>query len=253
MRPIQIKKDKRVLRRILRLKKEAETSGEYRIARRLHAVALNMEGHTSGDISNILDVHRNNVRIWLQNWLKFDFEGILEGYRPGRTPNLSESDLETFEDIVESGPIAYGFDSGVWTSPMLAYVIEVEFGVAYSPRHVRRLLHDLGFSVQRPRRKLARADSKKQNRWKRYTFPDLKKSLVGRSRAPLRRRSYVPTRPDALPNLVTSRMPARNPDDGAAAHQESDRSGRHLLISLYIPLREGIQCRNISSVFGTTL
>jgi transposase len=47
--------------------------------------------------------------------------------------------------------------------------------VAYHPGHVRKLLHNLGFSVQRPRRVLARADARAQDRWHRRTNPSLKK------------------------------------------------------------------------------
>ncbi|MGD1101029.1 MAG: winged helix-turn-helix domain-containing protein, partial [Terriglobia bacterium] len=52
-------------------------------------------------------------------------------------------------DILDSGPVAYGLDTGIWTSPMIAWAIEEEFGVVYHPGHVRKLLHHLGFSVQR--------------------------------------------------------------------------------------------------------
>jgi len=45
---------------------------------------------------------------------------------------------------------------------MVAWVIEEEFGIQYHPGHVRRLLHRLGFSVQRPRRVLARASAYQQ-------------------------------------------------------------------------------------------
>jgi transposase len=33
---------------------------------------------------------------------------------------------------------------------MISWVIQAEFGVAYHPGHARKLLHGLGFSVQRP-------------------------------------------------------------------------------------------------------
>jgi hypothetical protein len=41
--------------------------------------------------------------------------------------------------------------------------------VRYHNHHVPRLLHWLGFSVQRPRKKLSKADSKKQERWCRFS------------------------------------------------------------------------------------
>ena len=42
---------------------------------------------------------------------------------------------------------------------MISWVIEEEFGIEYHPGHVRKILHEIGFSVQRPKRVLARADA----------------------------------------------------------------------------------------------
>ncbi|MGC9261873.1 MAG: helix-turn-helix domain-containing protein, partial [Phycisphaerae bacterium] len=78
-------------------------------------------------------------------------------------------------DIIESGPVTYGFDCGVWTSLRIARVIEEEFGVRYHPGHVRNFLHRMNFSVQRPRRVLVKGDAAQQNRWQRYDYPCLKK------------------------------------------------------------------------------
>ena len=102
-------------------------------------------------------------------------DGLLEGYRSGRPSSLTAEQRAQLGDILDSGPVAYGLDTGIWTSPMLAWLIEEEFGIAYHPGHVRKLLHQIGFSVQRPRRVLARADAAAQDRWHRRTYPDLKK------------------------------------------------------------------------------
>ena len=58
-----------------------------------------------------------------------------------RPAELSEKQQQQMEDILDSGPVAYGLDTGIWTSPMIAWVIEQEFGVQYHPGHVRKLLH----------------------------------------------------------------------------------------------------------------
>jgi len=54
--------------------------------------------------------------------------------------------------------------------------LQEEYEVDYHPGHVRKLLQDLGFSVQRPRKRLARGDPVLQDRWQRYTYPRLKKN-----------------------------------------------------------------------------
>jgi transposase len=162
-------------RRLLRLRKEAEGDGAYRVAKRLHAVLLNSEERTSGEVARILKAPRSKVSEWLSNYEVHGVEGLLEGQRSGRPPLLKESERTALEDIVDSGPVAYGYDSGVWTSPMIARVIREEFDVVYHPGHVRKLLHRMGFSVQRPRRILARANVTEQERWIRRTFPHIKK------------------------------------------------------------------------------
>lgn len=162
-------------RRLIGLRADAERDGAYRVAKRIHAVILNSEGRSSGEIAYLLKAPRSRVSEWLANYEAYGLEGLLEGFRSGRPALLSEAQLEDLADIVDSGPMAYGFDCGVWTSPMIARVIAERFGLGYHPGHVRKLLHRIGFSVQRPRRVLARADAAQRERWQRKTFPNLKK------------------------------------------------------------------------------
>jgi transposase len=147
----------------------------FRVAKRIHAVLLNNDGKTSGEIATVLKSPRSCVSEWLKNYEEHGYDGLLEGHRSGRAPQLSPSDKILLGDLVESGPVAYGFLSGVWTSPMIAKVIREEFKHEYHPGHVRKLLVQLGFSVQRPKRLLAKADLQLQNRWRRYTYPNIKK------------------------------------------------------------------------------
>jgi transposase len=161
--------------RLLRLSKEAERDGAYRVAKRLRAVVLNSEGHTSGELAAILPAPRSKVSAWLQQYQTHGVAGLLEGYRPGRPSALTARQQQQLGEILDRGPAAYGLDRGIWTSPLIAWVIEEEFGVHYHPGHVRKLLPAWGFSVQRPRRVLARADAAAQDRWHCHTYPALKK------------------------------------------------------------------------------
>jgi transposase len=166
---------------LIRLSKEAEHDGAYRVVKRLQAVILNSEGRTSGDLARILKAPRSKVSEWLARYQADGVDGLLEGYRSGRPAGLTDAQHQRLGDLLDSGPVAYGLDTGIWTSPMIAWVIEEEFGVSYHPGHVRKLLHNLGFSVQRPRRVLARADRQQQDRWHRYIYPRLKKKPAPRT------------------------------------------------------------------------
>ena len=182
MRPRLLRLHPMTAKKLLRLKKEAEAEGATRVARRIHAVLLNHDGYASGKIAALLDAPRSRVSEWLKNYEQCGYEGLLEGYRPGRPAALADAHKMSLRDIIDGGPVAYGFLSGVWTSPMIARVIDEEFGVIYHPGHVRKLLDELGFSVQRPKRELARANKQEQDRWHRYTYPNLKKTPMRNAR-----------------------------------------------------------------------
>jgi transposase len=158
------------------LKREAEKDGAHRVARRIHAVLLNHQRHTSSEIAQLLEAPRSKVSLWLGEYERYGWEALLEGHRSGRPKELTSAQLSQLDGVLDSGPIAYGFSSGVWTSPMIGRVIQEEFDVRYHPGHVRKVLKALGFSVQRPRRQLAKADPAEQDRWQRYTYPRLKKN-----------------------------------------------------------------------------
>lgn len=157
------------------LLRESLAESEPRVAQRIRAVLLNSDGRTSGEISDIIKSSRGQVSLWLKNYASQGFDGLLEGSRSGRPCALSEVDKILLYDIVESGPVAYGLLSGVWNSKMIADVIKDEFGVTYHHGHVRKILYELGFSVQTPKRVLARADAEKKARWTKATYPQIKK------------------------------------------------------------------------------
>lgn len=162
-------------RRLERWKKEAEADGAYRVAKRLRAILLNNDGCSSGEIAALLDAPRSKVSQWLSDYEAFGYEALLEGHRSGRPALLDDKQKQALGGIIDAGPLNYGFASGVWNAPMIGRVINEQFEIEYTARHVRRLLQEMGFSVQRPKRILARANRAAQQRWRRYTYPRLKK------------------------------------------------------------------------------
>jgi transposase len=101
------------------LKKEAERDGAFRVAKRIHAVLLNDQQHSSGEIARLLEAPRSKVSLWLGQYEEYGWKALLEGHRSGRPSQLDARQRQGLCDILDSGPVAYGFVSGVWTSPML--------------------------------------------------------------------------------------------------------------------------------------
>jgi transposase len=136
-----------------------------------------VEGRRVVELAAELGVTRGSINRWLGWYEALGAEGLLTGQAPGPSPKLNEAQRAELAILIEEGPRVAGYSSGVWTGPMVGDLIAARFAVRYHNHHVPRLLHELGFSVQRPRRRLARADLEAQATWLREKFPAIKKKL----------------------------------------------------------------------------
>ncbi len=163
---------RRTLHRFVR---QAEKDKDLDRWRRGRAVLGYIEGRRVVELAAEAGVTRGSVNRWLQWYEAMGVEGLVTGKRPGAAPRLSEAQRDELAAIIDAGPQAAGYTSGVWTGPMIGDLIAARFGVTYHKHHVPRLLNQLGFSVQRPRKRLARADLEAQATWLRNTLPAIKK------------------------------------------------------------------------------
>ena len=163
---------RKTLRRFL---DEARRNHDLDVWRRARAVLGYIEGRRVVDLAADLDVTRGSVNRWLQWYDALGVDGLVTATPPGPSPRLSAAEHAELTTLIESGSNAAGYTSGVWTGPMIGDLIAQRFGVRYHNHHVPRLLHELGFSVQRPRRRLARADAEAQALWLREKLPRIKK------------------------------------------------------------------------------
>ncbi len=182
MRPTFAKGKRSAISKLLELRRQAQKDKEPRVVLRLQGILMSLDGHTTGEIAELLKVHRSTVPLWIDQWNRHGKEGLWEGHRSGRPSGLSSEDREKLCDILDSGPVAYGLETGIWTSPLVRHVIEEEFGQQYHTGHVRKLLQQMGYSVQRPTTRLVQADAKQHRKWVRYTYPNLKKTPKAKGR-----------------------------------------------------------------------
>ena len=154
---------------------DAHRRGDLAEWRRGRAVLGYIEGRKVTELCGEADVTRGSVNRWLQWYEDSGIEGLATSKAPGPAPKLTAEQFEELGRVIEKGPLAAGYQSGVWTGPMIGDLIEERFGIRYHNHHVPRLLHTLGFSVQRPRKRLAKANAQAQATWLRKTFPKIKK------------------------------------------------------------------------------
>jgi transposase len=157
---------------------------DWREGRRRRAWELRQAGWKHAEIAAALGVTRGAVSQWLT---RARVEGVEEGLRAhpasGRPPKLTPEQRAQLPALLDRGAEAYGFRGQVWTCKRVGEAIRRTFGVTYDPSHIARLLHRLGYSVQRPIQRAAQRDEAAIRGWWEQRWPALKKRRPTRAGA----------------------------------------------------------------------
>lgn len=165
------------IRKIQAMEKDFSENGQHRWADRCRAILLRIDGYGLEETSGIIKRPRSTIKDWNRTFLKHGIRSLKPNTsKRGRKKKLNEHERLLLSKAIENGPRAAGFQGSVWTSQIIADYIKKRWGVDYHPGHVRKLLHELGFSVQFPREKLSLADKKAQETWLKETYPEIKKT-----------------------------------------------------------------------------
>ena len=77
------------------------------------------------------------------------------------------------------GARAHGYRTELWTTLRIAELIRRYTSITYHRNHVAKLLHQLGWSHQKPERRALERDEDRIAEWKRTVWPRVKKTPRG--------------------------------------------------------------------------
>ena len=147
--------------------------------RRKRALALLDEGHTLSEAARQIGCNASSVMRWRNARLRGGEKGLEVRFSPGRPPRLDARQQKRLIRILLKGAVARGYRTELWTTARIAEVIRQEFDVEYHRDHVGRLMHQLGWSAQKPERRAVERDEDAIRRWKQKDWPRVKKTLRG--------------------------------------------------------------------------
>ena len=136
-------------------------------------------GVTQAEVSRRLGVTPATVCKW-QARLR-EGEAAWKRRPLGRPAKLTDEHRALLERTLPQGAQAHGFLTDLWTLPRIALVLEREAAVRIHPGHLWRVLGAMGWSVQRPEKRAVQRDEEAIARWKRRTWPALKKRPAGKA------------------------------------------------------------------------
>jgi transposase len=145
-----------------------------REARRLQAWKFHQLGWSQRAIAELLEVSAAAVSQWCKRArLAGGVRGLRRRKAAGAARRLPRARRRELRALLRRGAEAHGFHGALWTRRRVALLIEREFGVRYSPRHVGRLLAEMNWSVQRPLRRARQRNAAKIARWRTKRWPAL--------------------------------------------------------------------------------
>jgi len=131
------------------------------------------------EIARRVGCHASSVLRWRRAWKQRCRTGLKAKPAPGRPPRLSRAQKQRLVKLLLRGAVAHGYRTELWTTQRVAEVIERQWLVKYHRNHVGKLLHQLGWSHQKPERRALERDEAAIDEWKRSVWPRVKKTPRG--------------------------------------------------------------------------
>jgi transposase len=154
-------------------------SAEVIEARRRQALRLLDQGYSLGEVGRMTGCAASSVMRWRDARTRGGKQALKVRPTPGRPSELNDRDRRRIVQRLLKGAMANGFATELWTTTRVAQVIHKCCGIQYHRSHVARLLHELGFSCQKPERRALERDEARIEQWKRRDWPRVKKTLRG--------------------------------------------------------------------------
>lgn len=147
--------------------------------RRRKVIALLRKNLSLHEIARRLGCHPSSVLRWRNAWLQGGSAALKAKPASGRPALLTAKQKKKLVVLLSQGAMAHGYRTELWTTQRIALLIERRFGVKYHRNHVGKLLHQLGWSHQKPERRSVERDEAAIAHWKRTVWPAVKKTPEG--------------------------------------------------------------------------
>ncbi|MBI5714701.1 MAG: transposase [Chloroflexi bacterium] len=144
--------------------------------RRLRAIRLLQSGYRKAEVAWRVKAHESSIGRWATQHHAKGSESLLPQDVPGRPSKLSPTQSKALLRCLSKSSLAFGYVSDYWTLQRIRQLIMDKFQVRYRLNGVWYLLQRLGWSCQKPQRRAVQRDENEIAHWKRYVWPQIKKT-----------------------------------------------------------------------------
>jgi transposase len=140
---------KQDLKRLATAMKRTHKASEYR---RLQAVRLVAQGHTVADVARLTQAPERSIYRWVEKYLATHLVSALEHRQGAGRPEAAKSITRArILRELRRDPLKLGYNTNVWTVPLLAHRLSQVYQCTISERTLRRRMKEIGLVWKRPR------------------------------------------------------------------------------------------------------
>ncbi len=136
------------MKKLYKLKKEEENP---KVVQRITAYMLKKEGKTLWEISNSIKIPYTTVQNWIDRINKEGIDARYDKKQPGAQCKLDKKQINKLIRDLKKGPQKCGYDTNLWTSPIIQRHIKKIFKTDYNVSSVWALITRLDLHLVAPR------------------------------------------------------------------------------------------------------
>lgn len=160
--------------------------------RRKRVITFLKQNLSLHEIARRMGCHANSVLRWRDAFQDGGEKALKAKPVSGRPPKLTAKQKKRLVRLLTQGPWHTATGPSLWTTQRIAELIERQLGVKYHRNHVGKLLHQIGWSHQKPERRAIERNEVAIKKWKQSVWPRVKKRRKAGSPPRLYRRIGLP-------------------------------------------------------------
>jgi transposase len=124
----------------------------YTIGIRLYAVYQVSLGTPSRKLEDLYNTSFKQITNWVHQFERDGIDGLRDKPGRGRKSLLTQEQSDHLRNLLlNESPVNHGYNTEIWTGPMVKEYIYKQFGIAYKKAQIYNIIKALGFTYQKGR------------------------------------------------------------------------------------------------------
>lgn len=138
---------------IFAIKNALNETEEAKYYHRLDLVMLAVNGMPAKDIAALFNESSTTISYWTKNVVENGVDALKTGIHTGRNSRLSVEQLANLDNDLQQRPVAFGYEQNNWDGLLVNRHLKEHYRVDIQVRQCQRIMHKLGYTLQRPQTK----------------------------------------------------------------------------------------------------